>query len=150
MSFIAHLYMYIHLYIIHCHFFHWSLPTLHRMLPSLHKFLICTYSYAKHQILISVEIFDVLCVISHVQVDVFPVVPALHDLEHQRFISINSIARFAQSGTSNIFYQDLWCFTRDITRASRCLPNCAQFALSGSFFRYFTRTGYLLTAGYVL
>ena len=98
------------------------------MLPSLHKFLICTYSYAKHQIFISVEIFDVLCVISHVQVDVFPVVPALHDLEHQRFISINSIARFAQSGTSNIFSIKIFGVLRGIScMQAHVLPTVTAF-----------------------
>ena len=52
--------------------------------------------------------FDGLCVISRMHSDIFPNVHALHDLKHQRFISIDIRARFAQYGTSKIsFYQYL-------------------------------------------
>ena len=47
-------------------------------------------------------------------------------------------------------YQDIWCFTRDLTCVSTCLPNCALFAQSGCLFRYSARYGYLPPAGYVL
>ena len=47
-------------------------------------------------------------------------------------------------------YQYIWCFTHNITRASRCLPNCARFVRCGPFFRYYTRAGYLTLGEYIL
>ena len=139
-------------YLLYIDFFwHLRLPTRHRMLPSPQKCLVCPLSNVKYEIFLSIDIFEFLRVISRIQADVFPTLHALHDPEHHIFISIESRARFARSGTSKIsFYQDLWCFTHAITCASRCLPNCARFAQSGSFFRYYMRDGYLLPAGYVL
>ena len=59
---------------------HWMLPSLHWMLSDPHKCLICPSSYVKHQIFLSIRIFDVLRVISRVQEDIFPTVYNLHNL----------------------------------------------------------------------
>ena len=116
-----------------------------------HKYLVCASSYVKHHRFLSIEIFDVLRLVSRVRADVFPTVHTLHDLEHQRFLLIESRARFARSLTSKIsFFRDLLRFTCALMRLSKCLPNCARFARSGSFFRYSTSAGYLLPTGYVL
>ena len=76
-------------------FFHRRLPTHHRMLPERHQimpsrhwtlpapqlFLVYPSSYVKHQIFLSIKIFDVLPVISRVRADIFPIVHAFQDLD---------------------------------------------------------------------
>ena len=61
------------------------------MMPAPHKFLICPLSYLNRQIFLSIEIFDILRVISLMRADVFPTVHALHDLDHQIFPAINIV-----------------------------------------------------------
>ena len=68
------------------HFCHWRLPTRHCMMPSPHKCLVCPSYYVKHERFLSINIFDVLCVISRV------------------CRCLPNRARFARSGTSNIYF----------------------------------------------